>query len=185
MPEGKGFADIVLIPRRNVNGPAVVLEMKYDKSAKTAIQQIKEKRYAEALNEYFGEVVLVGINYDKVSKQYECIIERTNIDSSQLSEIPINSTSCHQVIAKYSLSIRQVVLLLEKLKESMSAKQMRDLVGRKDATYFRQSTIQPLMEDKIIAPTDANSIHSPKQKYYLLEKGMELLKQLEKDISYR
>lgn len=93
MPEGKGFADIVLIPRRNVNGPAIVLELKYDKSAHAAIQQIKEKCYAEALNEYFGEVVLVGINYDKESKQYECIIEKIHFAPQNAPQnAPLNIT---------------------------------------------------------------------------------------------
>ncbi len=76
LPEGKGFADIVLIPRRNVKSPAIVIELKYDRSAHAAIQQIKQRRYAEALKEYVGEVMLVGINYDKQSKQYECVIEK-------------------------------------------------------------------------------------------------------------
>ena len=50
--------------------------LKYNRSADAAIEQIKVKRYAEALKEYFDEVVLVEINYDKESKQYECIIEK-------------------------------------------------------------------------------------------------------------
>lgn len=82
LPAGKGFADIVLVPRRNVDKPAVVLELKYDKSAEGAIKQIKEKRYADALREYVGEVVLVGINYDKDSKRHECVIEKLTADKT-------------------------------------------------------------------------------------------------------
>jgi len=40
MPTGKGFADIVLVPRLNVNKPAIVLELKFDKSMDAAIEQI-------------------------------------------------------------------------------------------------------------------------------------------------
>ena len=76
LPTGKGFADIVLIPRPNCNKPAVVLELKYDQSADTAIAQIHEKRYAGMLKDFVGEVVLVGINYDKATKKHECRIER-------------------------------------------------------------------------------------------------------------
>ena len=76
LPTGKGFADIVLVPRRNVDKPAVVLELKYDKSAEAAIAQIKKNRYAESLKEYVGEVVLVGINYDKKTKEHRCVIEK-------------------------------------------------------------------------------------------------------------
>lgn len=79
MPAGKGFADIVLVPRRNVDKPALVVELKYDKLAETAIEQIKEKRYIDALKDYVGEVVLVGINYNKRTKRHDCIIERVQI----------------------------------------------------------------------------------------------------------
>ena len=76
LPTGKGFADIVLIPRRNVDKPAVVLELKYSKSVEGAIKQIKEKKYVEALHGYVGEIVLVGINYDKRTKSHQCVIEK-------------------------------------------------------------------------------------------------------------
>ena len=76
MPAGKGFADMVLLPRRDSgNKPAMVIELKYDKSADTAIKQIKEKRYAGALKNYGDKVLLVGINYDKETKKHECVIE--------------------------------------------------------------------------------------------------------------
>ncbi|MGN0594341.1 MAG: AAA family ATPase [Hominimerdicola sp.] len=80
MPAGKGFADIVLIPRKNVDSPAVIIELKYDKSAKSAIEQIKEKRYSDCLKDYTGEILLVGINYDKddKSKKHSCIIEKVS-----------------------------------------------------------------------------------------------------------
>lgn len=76
LPAGKGFADIVLVPYRNVKKPAIVIELKYNKSAEGAIKQIGEKQYVEALKGYAGEIVLVGVNYDKRFKQHTCIIER-------------------------------------------------------------------------------------------------------------
>ena len=76
LPAGKGFADIVLIPYRNVNKPAIVIELKNSHSAEGAIKQIKEKQYIDTLRGFTGEVVLVGINYDKRTKQHECKIER-------------------------------------------------------------------------------------------------------------
>ena len=78
LPSGKGFADIVLIPRKNVDSPAIVLELKYNQSADTAIAQIREKRYAGNLLHYIGDIVLVGINYDQKTKQHDCQIERVN-----------------------------------------------------------------------------------------------------------
>ena len=75
LPTGKGFADIVYLPRKLENKPALLIELKWDKTAKTAIKQIKEKGYVQALEEYAGEILLVGINYDKKLKTHECIIE--------------------------------------------------------------------------------------------------------------
>ena len=73
---GKGYADLVMIPRRNVNKPALVIELKFNHSADTAIDQIKRKEYPAKLAEYTGEILLVGINYDKETKQHTCKIER-------------------------------------------------------------------------------------------------------------
>ena len=77
LPSGKGFADLVLFPHRNVDAPAILLELKYDKDANTAISQIKQQKYTDAFSYYVGEIVLVGINYDKSTKKHSCIIERT------------------------------------------------------------------------------------------------------------
>ena len=76
LPAGKGFADIVLVPYPNVDKPAIVIELKYNQSAVGAIKQIKEKQYVEALCGFVGEIVLVGINYDKRTKQHTCVIEK-------------------------------------------------------------------------------------------------------------
>ncbi len=76
MPTGKGFADLVFIPKRNNNNPAMVVELKYDKSAEAAIEQIKNKQYTECLKEYSGEILLVGINYEKDNKKHTCKIEK-------------------------------------------------------------------------------------------------------------
>lgn len=75
LPSGKGFADIVLLPRPTRQLPALVLELKYDKTADTAISQIHERRYDGVLKDFAGEVVLVGINYNKDTKKHECEIE--------------------------------------------------------------------------------------------------------------
>ena len=76
LASGKGFADLVLIPRKNVSSPAIVLELKYDKDADTAIAQIKRKKYPAKVAQHAGELLLVGINYDKETKTHSCIIER-------------------------------------------------------------------------------------------------------------
>ena len=79
LPSGKGFADIVMIPRPDSgNKPPMIIELKYDKDADTALKQIKEKRYYGKLNGY-SDVLLVGINYDKNSKKHECTIDRASL----------------------------------------------------------------------------------------------------------
>ena len=81
LPAGKGYADIVYIPRRNhMDKPAIVIELKWKKSTDGAIAQIKEKQYVKALDEYRGNLLLVGINYDKKSKKHQCTIEQWNKD---------------------------------------------------------------------------------------------------------
>ncbi len=78
LPSGRGFADVVFLPLSQVNKPALVIELKYDKTANAAIQQIKDRQYIQALDGYVGEILLIGINYarDNKDKPHSCVIER-------------------------------------------------------------------------------------------------------------
>lgn len=76
LPAGKGYADLVFRPRKNNSNPAMIVELKYDKSAEGALAQIKKKQYTDCLKDYSGEILLVGINYDKDSKCHNCRIEK-------------------------------------------------------------------------------------------------------------
>ena len=73
---GKGFADLVLIPRKNVDKPAIVIELKYDKAVDTAIEQIKRKEYPAKVAQHTDNLLLVGITYNMTSKQHDCCIEK-------------------------------------------------------------------------------------------------------------
>lgn len=53
----------------------IVIELKWDKSAVGALEQIKEKHYGNILEDYQGNLLLVGINYNKTTKKHECVIE--------------------------------------------------------------------------------------------------------------
>lgn len=76
LPAGKGFADMVFLPKKQFSDkPALVVELKWDQSAKGAIAQIKEKDYEAGLKDYKGKILLVGINYEKKTKKHECVIE--------------------------------------------------------------------------------------------------------------
>ena len=80
LPSGKGFADICFIPRKkHMDKPAVVIELKWDKTAEGAIEQIKQKQYMDSLKEYHGELLLAGINYDKKTKAHTCVIEKCEL----------------------------------------------------------------------------------------------------------
>ena len=74
MPSGKGYADMVFMPKDDK--PAMIVELKWDQEVETAIDQIKEKKYYYGLEKYLDDLILVGISYDKKSKKHSCIIER-------------------------------------------------------------------------------------------------------------
>ena len=76
LPKGKGYADIVFIPRPNSSYPAMVIELKWNKSDKTAIEQIRERDYPNLLTAFSGEILLVGISYDMKKKEHQCKIEK-------------------------------------------------------------------------------------------------------------
>ena len=76
LPSGKGYADIVYIPKRNTALPALVIELKWEETAEAAIDQIKARRYHSVLQDYFGEIVHVGINYNSKTNEHTCTIER-------------------------------------------------------------------------------------------------------------
>lgn len=74
LPTGKGFADLVFLLL--TDKPAMIVELKWNQDAETAIKQIKEKKYTFGLEKYQGNLLLVGINYDKTTKKHTCTIEK-------------------------------------------------------------------------------------------------------------
>ncbi len=77
LPTGKGFADLCFIPKqRYIDKTAMIVELKWNKSAETAINQIRERQYPASLKDYAGNILLVGINYDKETKKHTCRIEK-------------------------------------------------------------------------------------------------------------
>ena len=77
-PTGRGFADFVFIPKPEYTQdyPTLLVELKWNKKAETALEQIKNKKYPESVSQYAGEMLLVGINYDKKTKKHQCMIEK-------------------------------------------------------------------------------------------------------------
>ncbi len=77
LPTGRGFADFVFVPKPEYisDYPALIVKLKWNKNAKTALQQIKERKYPELIRQYTGDILLVGVNYDKKTKKHQCLIE--------------------------------------------------------------------------------------------------------------
>ena len=77
LPTGLGFADFVFIPKPQYKNdyPALVIELKWNKTVQIALDQIKEKNYPESISQYTGNILLIAVNYDKKTKQHECMIE--------------------------------------------------------------------------------------------------------------
>lgn len=80
LPAGSGYADIVYLPKKASMLPALVIELKWNQSADGAIAQIKNRRYPEAIKGYGGEILLVGISYNREApageRKHQCRIER-------------------------------------------------------------------------------------------------------------
>jgi hypothetical protein len=76
LPAGKGYADIVFWPKNGGNYPAIIVELKWNKSENAAIEQIKERKYQQALSGYKGDILLVGVSYHTKTKKHTCAIEK-------------------------------------------------------------------------------------------------------------
>lgn len=193
LPTGKGFADLVLVPRRNVDMPALVLELKYNNKAVTAISQIKEKYYADSLMDYSGDVILVGINYNKRTKKHQCEIERiTNMspvtDESVLSsgekvspaqEKNVPSIDVIAVVVNQffpdKTTIRKnklTTVISELLKTDLSTSEMMSLLKEKNRTRLRNDIITLLQKKDWITKTNHDNLTNPNQKYRLTETAL-------------
>ncbi len=80
LPSGSGYADMIYLPKRDSVFPILVVELKWNQSADSAIEQIRNRRYPEAVSGYGSEILLVGINYDKDApvgeRRHQCKIEK-------------------------------------------------------------------------------------------------------------
>lgn len=88
LPAGKGYADVVFLPKHNSNKPALIVELKYNKEVEGAIAQIHEKSYMDVLKDYVGKILLTGISYESNSKnteykRHKCVIEEWDKNEPQ------------------------------------------------------------------------------------------------------
>ena len=84
MPAGNGFADVAFLPKYDSDYPILVIELKWNQDAVTAIDQIRSRHYPESFAGYGRDVILVGITYDKNAKPGErkhvCRIEKMEMN---------------------------------------------------------------------------------------------------------
>lgn len=76
LPSGHGYADIVFFPKKTSSLPLLLIELKWNKTDKGAIRQIKNNDYPQALKDYGGDILLVGIDYNSKTKKHTCKIEK-------------------------------------------------------------------------------------------------------------
>lgn len=76
LPSGKGYADVVYIPKKNSDKPALLIELKWNHTADAAIRQMKENHYPEVIEKLSGDILLVGISYSETTQKHTCIIEK-------------------------------------------------------------------------------------------------------------
>ena len=78
LQSGKGSADLIYVPKRNIHLPILLIEFKYGQSAEEAMNQIKEKEYFRRYidGDYPNDVLLIGINYNPKTKNHQCLIEK-------------------------------------------------------------------------------------------------------------
>lgn len=77
---GRGFADIVYLPKKSSDRPILVIELKWEKKVESAIEQIKQRDYPLVLENRKEDILLVGITYNSDPKSgsgsHRCVIER-------------------------------------------------------------------------------------------------------------
>jgi hypothetical protein len=76
LPSGRGYADVVYIPKKGSSMPIMVVELKWNKPVDSAINQIKNRNYPQILENYGSDILLVGVSYDDKTKKHSCRIEK-------------------------------------------------------------------------------------------------------------
>ena len=137
------------------------------------------------VDEYIGSVLLIGINYDKKTKEHECVIERLSDKFVLSSDEPVLSQdktvlSLLQICPKLnSKQGNKALAVLRVVGEGeISVADLMKRVGGTNRSRFKAQLIDPFVEALLIAPTIPDKPNSSKQRYYLTPKGIELLKQL-------
>jgi hypothetical protein len=78
LESGKGYLDILFTPKpQYASKLPLLIELKWNKSGKSAIAQIENKDYADKVKELAGcDILLIGINYSERTKKHTCKIKK-------------------------------------------------------------------------------------------------------------
>jgi len=79
LPSGHGYADVAYVPKKGMDMPVILIELKWNKSAEGAVRQIKDRDYPHMLKGLGSGILLVGVNYDEKTKKHTCKIEKYKI----------------------------------------------------------------------------------------------------------
>lgn len=169
LPSGKGYADVVFIPRKGSSKPAMIVELKYDKAAEGALAQIKQQDYPQLVTEFSGSILLVGISYSRKSKKHTCVIKRIDKTQGVLKELPYeNSKSCLQKtqgVVKECLWSKKQQAIIDFCAEPRTLEEIAIHLHAADRYYLKRIHINPML-GKSLFMTEPEVPTSPNQKYF-------------------
>lgn len=165
LPTGKGYADVVFVPRRGSSKPAMIVELKHDKAVVGAIAQIRNQNYPQLVTEFTGSILLVGISYSRTSKKHTCVIERIEKTQGVVKEfVAGDSRSSQGVVKELSWSARQQEII-DYCTEPHTLEEIAFHLNVVDRYYLKRKHINPML-GKCLYMTDPDTPTSPTQRYY-------------------
>lgn len=169
LPSGTGFADVVFIPRKGSDRPAMIVELKFDGSAEGAIAQVHKRNYPQLVQEFTDRLLLVGVNYDRKTKKHECHIEKWEKTQGVAGENSCSNTENSSSKRENSRSIKE-----EKIvgfcSEPKSLEEIAVFMGVRDKNFMKKMYIDPILGTRL-RMTEPDSLTSPTQKYVRILDG--------------
>ncbi len=177
--------DEISSERRNPILADVMAQLDYMEKRGSGLKRICDetkalKTYKEGRDPVFKSSVsqfvttIYSMEYEPAASN-QVIGDDASKDTGKNQVVTKPSLSSHQVVVKLSPSVPRLKEMLQKMVEPMSAKDMRNLCGQKDHSYFKSNVIDPLLGAGIVAMTHPDTPKSPNQKYYLTEYGKSLM----------
>ena len=156
LPSGKGYADVVFIPRKGSDKPAMIVEFKCNTSAGGAIQQIKDRNYPQLVGQLTCAILLVGISYNKKTKKHECHIEKWE----KTQGVGVENSSSKRENSR-SIKEEKIVGFCS---DPRTLEEVAAFMGVKDKNFMKRMYIDPILGTRL-RMTEPDSPTSPTQKY--------------------